>query len=176
MRDRVSINFLPQDLQYARLHPHLQALRERWALAHLCLSLEIVEHRIDAQIMAQLPLFRASGYVLSVDDFGTGFSNLKSVKAIRPDLLKIDKTFVFDMEADSVRSSLIPQMIDIARAVNAQVVAEGIENEQQLQMLRDLGVQFGQGYYLCRPVPLETFAAVLAQRAAAQKSESTALA
>ena len=81
-----------------------------------------------------------------MDDFGTGYSNLKSVTHLAPDILKIDHSFVYDLEDASVRSSLIPEIINIARAVNAQTIAEGIETQEQARLLTLAGVRYGQGY------------------------------
>jgi EAL domain-containing protein (putative c-di-GMP-specific phosphodiesterase class I) len=101
------------------------------------------------------------GYLVSVDDFGTGFSNLASVRSLAPDFLKIDRSFVHDMEDSTVRSTLIPEIIQIARAVGAEVVAEGIENRTQLERLRELGAEYGQGYFLGRPQSIAEFAVLL---------------
>jgi EAL domain-containing protein (putative c-di-GMP-specific phosphodiesterase class I) len=71
-----------------------------------------------------------------------------------PDLLKIDKSFVFEMQDASVRSSLIPEIVGIARAVGALVIAEGVEYEEQRRMLLGFGVDFGQGYWFARPMDI----------------------
>ncbi len=94
---------------------------------------------------------RADGYLISVDDFGTGYSNLATVKRLAPDFLKIDRSFVFDMEDNSLRSSLIPEIVGIATAVQAEIIAEGVENESQAQRLAQMGVQFAQGYWYGKP-------------------------
>jgi EAL domain-containing protein (putative c-di-GMP-specific phosphodiesterase class I) len=109
----------------------------------------------------ELTDLKTAGYLVSVDDFGTGYSNLSSIKKLLPDFLKIDKSFVFDMEENSLRSSLIPEIVGIARAVGAKVIAEGIENEAQWRMLLSFGVEYGQGYWFARPMQLAQFAAYL---------------
>ena len=109
--------------------------------------------------MAQIHRFKDAGYLISVDDFGTGYSNLGSVSRTSPDFLKIDKSFVFEMEDTSVRSSLIPEIVAIAKAVNAEVIAEGVENEAQANKLHEMGARFGQGYLFARPMPIKDFVA-----------------
>jgi EAL domain-containing protein (putative c-di-GMP-specific phosphodiesterase class I) len=104
---------------------------------------------------------KTAKFMVSVDDFATGYSNLGSIKAFLPDFLKIDQSFVRDMENASIRSSLIPEIIGIGRAVGAKLIAEGIESERQYSMLRNMGVEFGQGYLMCRPLPIEEFAAYM---------------
>ena len=105
---------------------------------------------------------REERYLISVDDFGTGYSNLGTVKRLSPDFLKIDRSFVFDMEDDSLRSTLIPEIVAIANAVNADVIAEGVETEKQASRLKRMGVRYGQGYWFGRPVPLADFLQMLA--------------
>ena len=79
-------------------------------------------------IVRELTDLKMAGHLVSVDDFGTGCSNLSSIKKLLLDFLKIDKSFVFDMEAHSLRSSLIPEIVSITHAAGARVIAEGIEN------------------------------------------------
>jgi sensor c-di-GMP phosphodiesterase-like protein len=81
------------------------------------------------------------------------------VKKLHPDFLKIDKSFVFEMEDSSIRSSLIPEIIAIARAVNAEVIAEGVENSAQAERLTQMGVRYAQGYHFAKPMPIEEFVA-----------------
>ncbi|HEY9572534.1 MAG TPA: EAL domain-containing protein, partial [Pusillimonas sp.] len=95
---------------------------------------------------------------------GTGYSNLKSVRTLSPDVLKIDKSFIFELEDATLRSNLIPEIVNIARAINAQAVAEGIENIEQARLLAQFGVQYGQGYALARPMELESFLAFMAAK------------
>src|SRR5690606_3530995 len=90
------------------------------------------------------------------------YSNLKSVTKLSPDLLKIDRSFVYELEDASVRSNLIPEIVNIARAVNAQTVAEGIETLEQARLLAAAGVRYGQGFALARPMPIASFTALIA--------------
>src|SRR5690606_12932161 len=101
------------------------------------------------------------GFLIAVDDFGTGYSNLQLVTKLSPDILKIDGSFVYELEEASLRSNLIPQIVNIARAVGADAVAEGIEKPEQARLLAAQGVQYGQGYALARPMPLERFIAFM---------------
>lgn len=118
-------------------------------------NLEVLEQHYQQGMIAEIAALKKADYLVSVDDFGTGYSNLGSVIAIAPDFLKIDKSFVFEMEGSSVRSGLIPEIISIARAVGAQLVAEGVENEKQMELLKDLGVEFGQGYWFSKPMLID---------------------
>ncbi len=158
---KVALNFFPQNLQRDAIEPHLRASLQALGRTDLQVELEVTEYNFSPEIVPELQRLKADGYYISIDDFGTGYSNLGMVKRVAPDFLKIDKSFVFEMEDASLRSSLIPEIIAIAKAVNSQVIAEGIENAAQAAQLRALGVPFGQGYYFAKPMPLEAFLAYL---------------
>lgn len=92
------------------------------------------------------------GFQIAIDDFGTGYSNLSQVKGFNCSTLKIDRSFVNEMEDKSIRSTLIPSIVEIAKKIDADIVAEGIENKMQHQELKDVGVQFGQGWFFGKPM------------------------
>ena len=118
--------------------------------------LEITESQIknsDASLAALHDL-RSMGVRLALDDFGTGYSSLSYLKALPLDMIKIAKPFVEDMARGRPESSFVRMIIDLAHALELRVVAEGIESEQELQALRDLGCELGQGFYLARPLDL----------------------
>ena len=163
---RVAFNLFPQNVRFEEIHALLAPLRERLAAAGIEIDLEVTEHNYDRGVIAEIDRFQAAGYRVSVDDFGTGYSNLGSIKRFAPHYLKIDKSFVFDMEDSSIRSSLIPEIVGIAHAVGAQLIAEGVENLRQVEQLRAHGVQYAQGYFYARPLPLDAFAQYLRNRTA----------
>ncbi|NSL54919.1 EAL domain-containing protein [Uliginosibacterium aquaticum] len=156
---KVAINFFPENIRFEKLTALLTPIRPEG----VSLNVEVTEYGMSDDLFEEVRCLREADYLISVDDFGTGYSNLGTVKCLSPDFLKIDKSFVFDMEDDSLRSSLIPEIVAIARAVNAELIAEGVENEQQANRLRDMGVQYGQGYFFARPLPIEEFMEFLAK-------------
>lgn len=158
---KVSFNFFPKNLDCARLRALIEGELARHPPRALRFDLEVIEQADQSRLLPEIVNLKQAGYLISIDDFGTGYSNLASVKALAPDVLKIDKSFVFEMEDASVRSSLIPEIISIARAVGAKVVAEGIENEAQHQRLLACGVDYGQGYLYARPMVVNAFVAYL---------------
>lgn len=164
---RISFNLFPENIRFDALHQLLTERLQALGRTDLRIDLEVIEQNYDASLIEEVGKLKAAGYMVSVDDFGTGFSNLGSVKKLSPSFLKIDKSFVFDMEDASVRSSLIPEIVGIAKAVGAQVVAEGVENALQADRLRAHGVRYGQGYFFSRPLSIEQFVQLL------QKTPST---
>ncbi|SCK24843.1 EAL domain-containing protein [Vogesella sp. LIG4] len=156
---KVAFNLFPENLDFARINalmaPILQGLQRK----DLAIGVEIVEQSYGEGAIQEIAQLREAGYQVAVDDFGTGYSNLARVKRLAPDVLKIDRSFVYEMEDLSLRSSLIPEIIGIARAIGSQLVAEGIENQLQAAQLSALGIEFGQGYYFAKPMPIDAFVA-----------------
>lgn len=120
------------------------------------LVLEITEQQqlVYQQAQQHLASLKAAGIQIAIDDFGTGYSNLSNLKTLKADYLKIDKSFVQDMEADSIKSSLIPKIREIAQLLHYQIIAEGIENQSQAELLVKQGITLGQGWYFAKPMPV----------------------
>jgi len=95
---------------------------------------------------------KALGVGLKIDDFGTGYSSLQYFTQLPFDTLKIDRSFVFSMCQDNQSMDVVKTIIELARNLGMEVVAEGVETLEQVDRLRELGCAFGQGYYLSRPV------------------------
>lgn len=95
-----------------------------------------------------------NGFEIAVDDFGTGYSNLKQLREINCDSLKIDRSFISEMEDGSIRSTLIPHIVEIANQLDLKIVAEGVENESQREALISEGVQFAQGWLFGKPMTM----------------------
>jgi EAL domain-containing protein (putative c-di-GMP-specific phosphodiesterase class I) len=97
------------------------------------------------------PHFGKRGVGLAIDDTCSGFASLRHVLYLRPDTIKLDISLTREIEKDTARRSLVEAIVGFAPSVGAVVLAEGIESEQQLDVLRDAGVRLGQGYHLGRP-------------------------
>jgi diguanylate cyclase (GGDEF)-like protein/PAS domain S-box-containing protein len=108
------------------------------------------------------------GVSLAIDDFGTGYSSLSYLRRFNMDILKIDKLFVDELGHQEKRSALVAAMVAMGSALGMQVVAEGIEHRAQLEDLRDLHCDFGQGYLIAKPLTPHAFVAMLAQQPASK--------
>ncbi len=106
-----------------------------------------------------LALARDAGHVVAIDDFGTGYSSLALLESLPLSVLKIDKTFVDAIGRGAATSHVTPHIIDIAHSLKLEIVAEGIESEDQAMYLRESGVQFGQGWLYSKPLPASEFIA-----------------
>ena len=124
------------------------------------LDLELTESLLlkDQQYLLQmLQQLKALGVKLSIDDFGTGYSNLSYLKRFSVDKLKIDQSFVRDMESDSDNYALVKTIIQLAHGLGLSVTAEGVETEQQVEILTRLKCDEFQGYYFAKPMPADAF-------------------
>ena len=153
IRDRSARNLMD-----ARLIEDVMAILDRYELAPSQLILEITETVIvsELEVVEQvLTGLRARGVQLSVDDFGTGFSSLSFLQRFAVNEIKVDRRFVAGIAADSGDAAIVRSTIHLASGLGVRVVAEGVENEEQLRCLREYGCDLGQGYLLGRPVPFE---------------------
>lgn len=152
----ISVLHLQQD---SFVETVLETLARYQLSAHL-LELEITESAVMTQVEAnveKLHRLRSYGIQLSIDDFGTGYSSLSYLKQLPVNNLKIDKSFIADIDALSMRRSadaaIIKSVIALGRSMDFQIIAEGVETEPQRQFLRALGCHDGQGYLFARPGP-----------------------
>jgi EAL domain-containing protein (putative c-di-GMP-specific phosphodiesterase class I) len=122
------------------------------------LVLELTESILveeSAPVEVTLRELKKIGVRLALDDFGTGYSALGYLKRFPFDIVKVDRSFVRGLGEDAGDSAIVGAVLGMARALGMQVVAEGIETETQLACLTELGVEYGQGFYLARPGPVE---------------------
>jgi len=134
-----------------------QALRENRLDPHL-LELELTESMImeDAQSASEkLRAFHESGLRIAVDDFGTGYSSMSYLKSFPLDLIKIDRSFVRDLSNDATDEAIVRAIIAMGKALGVNILAEGVEDQRQRQILLDAGCMLAQGYYYSKPMPAD---------------------
>ena len=122
--------------------------------------LEITERMMLIQsqrVLRKISMLQESGCKFSVDDFGTGYSSLASLKNFNFDFLKIDSHFVKTLAPESLDESLVSAMVAMAKGLNLESIAEGVETEQQAHLLREMGCTHAQGYLFSRPLSPEAF-------------------
>ena len=151
----LSVNLSPRQFQQPTLVDEVAQALAQSGLSPHCLKLEITEgvilHDTDATI-DRLWQLRGLGIKLAVDDFGTGYSSLSYLKRLPLDVLKIDRSFVSGLGHDSGDSAIVRAIISLAKSLDLAVTGEGIETEQQAEMLGSLGCDRGQGYFYGRPI------------------------
>ena len=131
-------------------------------------GLEITEGLLLASnsvVLKQLLAFQQAGIKIALDDFGTGYSSLSYLRKFDLDFLKIDKSFVYNLENDAANVALCEAIIVMAHKLGLKVVAEGVETHQQYDMLRHAGCDYGQGFLFGAPLPPEDFETLLKSHA-----------
>ncbi len=97
--------------------------------------------------------YRDQGFEIAIDDVGSGFSGLNLISTVYPDYIKLDMNLIRDIDKDSLKYALVYSMVELSKTTDIQLIAEGIETYRELETLIQLGVQYGQGYYIQRPEP-----------------------
>ena len=133
----------------------INALEESGLPAHE-LELEMTESVLfehTEENVTQMQRLKALGVRLAIDDFGTGYSSLAYLHMFSVDVLKIDRTFIAQLTDENPDAELIRTILRIGQSLNMVTIAEGIETDLQLNAVRDLGCELGQGYFFARPLP-----------------------
>ena len=159
----ISVNISAVQLQRSDLPATISRLTRQHHVSTSMLQLELTESAVFERRESRngetsedaIVRLRELGTRIAIDDFGTGYSSLSYLKRWRVDYLKIDRSFVRDLVTDMSDLAIVEAIIAMAKHLNIEVVAEGIEGWQQLEKLRQLGCPYAQGFLLARPAPFE---------------------
>jgi len=160
----LAVNVSAKQFHQADFVTQVQGAIHRHDIKPMLLKLELTEGIMLEDINATIATMSALnelGVLLSLDDFGTGYSSLQYLKQLPLDQLKIDQSFVRDISTDSSDKAIVSTIIAMAQILNLDVIAEGVETEEQRQFLLDSGCSNSQGFLCGRPVPIEQFEASL---------------
>ena len=163
----MAVNVSAQEFRDHRLLESLQRALDQSGILPSELEIEITESVLMSETETSqriIERMRELGVGIGIDDFGTGYSSLSYLKRLRPNQLKIDRSFVNDTATDNDSRAIVKGIVGLANALSLTVVAEGVETLEQEQFLRDVGCQTLQGYFIGRPMPVEQFEAWLARR------------
>lgn len=155
----VAINFFSHSIDAQWMDDLSQGLDDSVQLV-----IEVTEYQFSEAMLPDLLKLRRAGFLISIDDFGTGYSNLGMLGKISPNYLKIDKSFISSVNDATVAASLVPEIVGIAKAIDCELIAEGVETEAQLEKIRALGIAYAQGYLFARPLALGSFHEYLCRR------------
>ena len=150
----ISVNLSPVQINFGNPLLTLQRCLQEYAIDPQQLELEITESSLmqnEAHSIEVLCQMKELGVRVALDDFGTGYSSLAYLRRFPIDTLKIDRSFIRDLEQDPESVLVLESIIGLAQNLKLEIVAEGIETEQQLNILRDRGCQFIQGFYFAKP-------------------------
>jgi EAL domain-containing protein (putative c-di-GMP-specific phosphodiesterase class I) len=160
----LAVNVSIKQLRQRDFVTQVQTIVQRHAINPALLKLEITESMLVENIeetIATMYALKALGIQFSLDDFGTGYSSLQYLKRLPLSQLKIDQSFVRDIATDSNDKAIVRTIIAMARNLNLDVIAEGVETEEQQQLLLSKDCTHFQGYLFSKPVPIEQFNALL---------------
>ena len=172
---RVAVNLSAYQFRQNDLPEFVATVLREEGLAPSCLELEVTESVVmhnPADAACILQRLHAQGIHISVDDFGTGYSSLSYLKQFRLDTLKIDRSFVSHISTDADDAAIVRSVIALAHSLRLKVIAEGVETDEQLAYLRELGCDEYQGYLRSKPLPAAQFEDLLRK---SQESGTTAL-
>ena len=168
----VSVNLSRVDMFDPKLEEILDGLVKDNGLSCHSLRLEVTESAYTEnteELLAVMARLRNKGYEIEMDDFGSGYSSLGALSSMPVDVLKMDRSFVMNIDNDEKDLRLVELILDIARNLRMPVIAEGVETESQMTLLKNAGCDFVQGYYFSRPLPPEEFEAFIARETGSQE-------
>ena len=173
---RVNVNLSTRELMHPDLLEVLEGALARTGLDPSRATVEITEsHAVDdaPRLIAVLTRIRDLGLRIALDDFGTGYSSLIWLQRFPISLVKLDRSFIGGLTADATEHTILKSTIALAHALGMAVVGEGIETDEQRDLLMELGCDFGQGYALARPMPAAEFRLLLQNQPALKTSSQS---
>ncbi|ENY90777.1 diguanylate cyclase (GGDEF) domain-containing protein [Hungatella hathewayi 12489931] len=161
----ISVNVSRRDIHNVDISDILTGIIQRYGLTPYRLHLEITESAYTdnpKQIIDMVSRLRGMGFIIEMDDFGSGYSSLNMLSDLPIDILKLDMKFIQTETAKPAGQGILRFIVSLARYMNLSVVAEGVETREQLDRLRENGCDYAQGYYFAKPMPASDFEKMLA--------------
>ena len=168
----VSVNVSRADLYDPNLFPNIVKIVDTYNIPHEFIEFELTESSFisDNHKLVELTYnLQKGGFHVLMDDFGSGYSSLNSLKDIKVDVLKIDINFLPTSTSDERAGKILTSVVSMANALDLKVVVEGVETREQADFLISIGAYEAQGYYFFRPMPVEEYEAVLKKQLEAKK-------
>ena len=156
----LSVNISPKDFYYLDIYKIFTELIGKYKIAPSNLKLEITETTVMENLEEQLALIkrlRAAGFIVEMDDFGSGYSSLNMLKDICVDVLKIDMAFLKKGEDEERGRNILCTIIELSNKLDMPVIMEGVETKEQVQFLTEMGCHIFQGFYFAKPMSVSQF-------------------
>lgn len=157
---RVSVNISTRQFRYPNFVQMVEKIIDETNMTPEYLEFEITESVVMEDIedaLEKLKRLKNLGLYISIDDFGTGYSSLRYLKEMSVDELKIDRSFISDLDMNNKNKAIVKSIINLAHELNLEIIAEGVENEEQIQFLKENGCDKVQGFYYSEPIPPQEF-------------------
>ncbi len=155
----LSVNLSGKQFAHEDIYEHVRAVLDATGFDPRCLKLEITESAVmedAAAAIEMLQRLKSLNVMISIDDFGTGYSSLSYLHRFPVDTLKIDRSFVSSMGQAGENNEIVRTIVSLAHSLELQVIAEGVETEDQLRMLEAMGCEYAQGFFFSKPVDART--------------------
>ena len=152
---RISVNFSRITIHHQGFNDSIKKILNKYDIPIQCIEIEITENAINdfsKHIIEMLDNLGKEGFILSMDDFGAGYSSLTSIHAIPAHIIKIDRRFLQETHQDNNVEVIMRFIVEIARLLGKEVICEGVEVKKDIELLERIQCPFGQGYYISKPV------------------------
>ena len=158
--NHISVNISPHNFYYMNVYEELVGLTEKYGIAPGTLNVEVTETALMSDVphlREGMKKLREAGFIVEIDDFGSGYSSLSALKDINADVLKIDMGFLRKTENTEKGRVILETVINLAKQLKMSVISEGVELAEQAEGLRKMGCDYFQGYYYSKPISVESF-------------------
>lgn len=158
----ISVNISPRDFHFLNVYQTFVELVKKYDIEPKNLKLEITETAIVMDFNRQMELItrlRQNGFVVEMDDFGSGYSSLNMLKDLHVDILKIDMAFLKKAKDEERSKKILQMVISLSKQLGMPVITEGVENAEQVEFLAEIGCDMFQGYYFAKPMSVDEFEA-----------------
>jgi EAL domain-containing protein (putative c-di-GMP-specific phosphodiesterase class I) len=156
----VSVNLSAHQLRNQKLVDTVKSILEQSRMGQKMINLELTESALLEDLTAARPVLSdlaSFGVGIHIDDFGTGYSSLSYLAELPVQTLKIDQTFVERLTGSAKNGRVVQAIVALGKAMNLEIVAEGVETEEQLTLVREFGCDLAQGFYISKPMPERGF-------------------
>lgn len=156
----LSINVSPKDFYFTDVAADLRELVKEYGIAPLKLRIEITESFMISDVESKIRMITSlqeDGFIVEMDDFGSGYSSLNLLKEMPVDVIKIDMGFIRNADGDEKSMKILHNIINMSTDLEIAPLAEGVETEKQFELLSQMGCELFQGYYFAKPMPVEQF-------------------
>jgi diguanylate cyclase (GGDEF)-like protein len=163
----LAINITADEFQTPNFISNIQALLMKYEIPPIYLELEVTENVVITDIdlvMNTIVVLQNMGIKVSIDDFGTGYSSLAYLRKLPIDKIKIDRSFIQEVSTNDSDLTIVKTMVELSHGLGKRVLAEGVETQQQLQLLRNIGCDAVQGYFISKPINEDEFSKYLKRK------------
>lgn len=156
----ISVNVSRVTLYHDKFYDTVLQIVDSYGLPHRYVEMEITEsafNEVTDGVLQTIQRLRNAGFHISMDDFGAGYSNLNTFSRLPIQIIKLDRAFMLGVEENKRIKGILSSVIDMAHAMEIKVVCEGVEREEHVQLLREIGCDYAQGYYFSKPISVDQF-------------------